>query len=236
MPKATHTHITPTPAPDVAPAAPTASVDAELLALVAEFRQVDAHMTALGVPDAAPDAHGDTWESAGAAVQDRWWEIVNQVIDLPAHTQAGWAAKASMIPAVFRDLGDDDTADHTLALSLVRDMLGQADPGPDGELIRLCDRLEAMNAEEAAILKMDPDAPDRGPFKPAYDALHAEWFAIDARLYDVAEPVTRAGVLAVARAAIAQAPKQADGWIDAPQLAEWLAFTVAEYVAREGVA
>ena len=36
----------------------------------------------------------------------------------------------------------------------------------------------------------------------------------------------------MAKAAVAQAPNQADGLIDAAQLAEWLAFTVAEYVAR----
>jgi hypothetical protein len=72
-------------------------------------------------------------------------------------------------------------------------MLGQADPRPDGELIQLCDRLVEMNAEETAIFKMNPDAPDGGPLKPALDALHAEWFAIDARLCDVAEPVTRTG-------------------------------------------
>jgi hypothetical protein len=221
----------------MAPVPPTASIDAPLLALAAEFQQVDARMVALGAPDAPPRANGETWESAGIPAQDRWWEIVNQVIDLPAHTQAGWAAKASMIPAVFRDLGGEGNADHTLALSLVRDLTGQNGPGPDAELIRLWDRLVAMHAEEAAIVKAaDPDAPDDGPHKPVLDALHEEWQAIDARLYDVAEPVTQAGVRAVARAAVSQAPRTVDGSIDAPQLAEWLAFTVAEYVAREGVA
>ncbi|HET6235748.1 MAG TPA: hypothetical protein VFE41_12430 [Acetobacteraceae bacterium] len=78
-------------------------------------------MRVLGAPD-APDG---VWESAGHDAHDRWWEIVNSVIELPAHTQAGFAAKASMIPAVFRDLGDEDAADHTLALSLVRDLTGR---------------------------------------------------------------------------------------------------------------
>src|SRR5271168_306810 len=128
---ADHTNTTSTPAPNVAPVPSTASIDAPLLALAAEFQRVDAHMTALGAHDALPDANGDTWESAGAAVQDRWWEIVNRVIDLPPYTQAGWAAKASMIPGVFRDVGDEDAADHTLALSLVRDVTGQNDGSPD---------------------------------------------------------------------------------------------------------
>ena len=44
---ATHTHTTPTPAPDLAPVPPTASVDAELLALAAEFQTVDARLMAI---------------------------------------------------------------------------------------------------------------------------------------------------------------------------------------------
>ena len=69
----------------------------------------------------------------------------------------------------------------------------------------------AIRAEERAITDADAWVPDRGQYKARFDALLAEWFAIDARLYDVDEPVTRARVLAVARAAVAQAPKQADG-------------------------
>jgi len=111
-----------------------------------------------------------------------------------------------------------------------------AGAGPDAELIRLCNRLVAIRAEERAITDADEWAPDHGPYKPRYDALGEEWDAIDARMYDVAEPVTLAGVRAVARAALSQAPRDADGSINAPQLAEWLAFTVVEYVAREGVA
>jgi hypothetical protein len=219
------------PAPDLAPVPPTASVDAELLALATEFQTVDARLRVLGAPD-APDG---VWESAGHDVHDRWWEIVNRVIDLPAHTQAGWAAKASIIPGVFRDVGDEDTADHTLALSLVRDMTGQADPGPDAELIRLCDRLVEIDAEERAILA-STDEDDGGPLKPRFDALNVEWRAIDERMCDVADPVTRAGALAVARVAVAQAPKQTDGSFSATELAEWLAFTAAKWFAREGVA
>jgi hypothetical protein len=64
-------------------------MDADLIAFAAEFQRVDAQMTALG----APNAPAGAWESAGGAVQDYyWWEIVHRVIDLPAHTQAAWAA------------------------------------------------------------------------------------------------------------------------------------------------
>jgi hypothetical protein len=154
-----HTNTTPTPASDMAPVAP-ASVDAEPIALAAEFQQVDAYMTALGAHDAVPGANGDTWESAGAAVQDRWWQIVNRVIDMPAHTQAGWAAKASMIPGVFRDLGDEDTADHTLALSLVRDLTGQEGPGPDAELLTACEAFHRIHAEMKDPRRGDTDEDD----------------------------------------------------------------------------
>jgi hypothetical protein len=53
---ADHTTTTPAPAPDMAPATPPASVDAEMIALSAEFQRVDAHMVALGAHDALPDA------------------------------------------------------------------------------------------------------------------------------------------------------------------------------------
>jgi hypothetical protein len=110
-----------------------------------------------------------------------------------------------------------------------------AGTGPDAELIRLCDRLVEIDAEERAILA-STDEDDGGPLKPRYDALNVEWHAIDARLCDVADPVTKAGALAVARAAVAQAPRQTDGSFSTPELAEWLAFTAAAWFAAEGVA
>ncbi len=234
MPKATHTHITPTPAP----VPPTASVDAELLALAAEFQIVDARLMAIN-EEINADTTGTMSMDKGepSAVHDRWWATVNQVIELPGHTVPGWAAKAAVIPAVIRDVADsgDGTPDINLALSLARDLTGQADPGSDAELIRLCDRLVEIDAEERAILA-STDEDDGGPLKPRFDALNVEWRAIDERMCDVADPVTRAGALAVARAAVAQAPKQTDGSFSATELAEWLAFTAAKWFAQEGVA
>jgi hypothetical protein len=169
MPKATHTDTTTAPAPDVAPVPPTASVDAPLLALAAEFQRVDAHVVALGAPDAPPN----TWESAGPAVQDRWWEIANSVIDLPAHTQAGWAAKAAMIPAVFRDIGDEGNADHTLALSLVRAMIAPNDGGPDVDLLVACEAFQAVNREMKDPRRGDTDADDE-----ALGLIVERWYAV----------------------------------------------------------
>jgi len=146
------------------------SVDAELLALAAEFAECDPRMVALGAAG-APDG---VWESAGRDMHDRWWEIVNRVIDLPAHTQSGRAAEASIVPAVIRDVGDEDTPDHKLVLSLVRDLTGQAGPGTDAELVRLCDRLVAIEIEEEDLQDRiaDDDERDvlREPLTAEYEA------------------------------------------------------------------
>ena len=167
---ADHTDTTTAPAADAAPVMP-ASIDAELIALAAEFAERDALMVALGAPG-APDG---VWESAGRDVQARWWEIVNRVIDLPAHTQAGWVAKASMIPSVFRDLGDDDTGDHKLALSLVRDLTGQAGPAPDIDLLAACQPFDAAFAD----MKAEPGDTEEDDAAVAA-AGHREIAALDA--------------------------------------------------------
>jgi hypothetical protein len=135
-------NTTPPRAPDVAPITPTASLDAELLALAAEFQTVDARLIAINdeiTADTTDTLSMDKGEPA--AVHDRWWQIVNRVIDLPAHTQAGWAAKAAMIPPVIRDVSSTaiGTADINLALSLARDLTGQEGPGPDAELLAACE-------------------------------------------------------------------------------------------------
>ena len=162
-PKATHTNTTPMPAPDVAPVPPTASVDAPLLALAAEFQTVDARLMAINdeiTADTTDTLSMDKGEPA--AVHDRWWAIVNRVIDQPAHTQAGWAAKAAMIPPVIRDVSSTaiGTADINLALSLARDLTGQADPGPDRELLAACETFHRIHAEMKDPRRGDTDADD----------------------------------------------------------------------------
>jgi hypothetical protein len=95
MPKATHTDTTTAPAPALAPVAPTASIDASLLALAAEFQQVDARLMAINdeiMVDTTDTLSMD--KGKPAAVHDRWWAIVNRVIELPAYTVPGWGAKA----------------------------------------------------------------------------------------------------------------------------------------------
>ncbi|HET6236884.1 MAG TPA: hypothetical protein VFE41_18265 [Acetobacteraceae bacterium] len=108
-------------------------------------------------------------------------------------------------------------------------------PGSDAELIRLCDRLVAIQAEETAMFEVDLYTDDDGSrFKPVMDALTEERRTVETRLYDVGGPTTKAGLLAAARAAASEAPKDADGAISCVALAEWLAFGVVERMAGEG--
>jgi hypothetical protein len=102
---------------------------------------------------------------------------------------------------------------------------------PDAELIRLCDRLVAIEAAETAIFttmdKDDDDARD-----DALDPFRKEWRAIEARLYEIGGPRTPQGMVAMARAAVAIGDIEPDGSVDAAYLGDWLAINVAACVAR----
>jgi hypothetical protein len=160
---ADQTTTTPAPAPDLAPATPAASIDAPLLALAAEFQQVNARLMAINdeiMADTTGPLSMDKVEPA--AVHDRWWAIVNSVIELPAHTAPGWAAKAAMIPPVIRDVSSAaiGTADINLALSLARDMLGQNGPRQDAELLTACEAFQAVHREMKDPRRSDTDEDD----------------------------------------------------------------------------
>ena len=145
-------------------ASPTpASVDAELLALAAEFQTVDARLMAINQEISADTTGTLSMEKdKPAAVHDRWWAIVNRVIELPAHTQAGWTAKAAVIPPVIRELSSTDigTADINLALSLARDLTGQVDASPDAELLTACEVFQAVHREMKDPRRGDTDSDD----------------------------------------------------------------------------
>jgi len=99
----------------------------------------------------------------------------------------------------------------------------------DAELIRLCDRLVAIEAERAAIFEtVAEDEQDR-----ALDAATGEYDQIEARLAELGNPTTLAGMRAMARAAVATAPKNTAGEVTAgvAGLSEWLAFGVVEAMA-----
>ena len=61
------------------------SVDAELLALAAEFQIVDARLMAIN-DEIMAETTGTLSMDKGepAAVHGRWWQIVDEVIELPA--------------------------------------------------------------------------------------------------------------------------------------------------------
>jgi hypothetical protein len=167
MPTATDINTTSAPAAG-------ASVDGELLAPAAEFQTVDARLMAIN-DELMADTTGTLSMDKGepAAVHDRWWAIVNRVIELPAHTAPGWAAKAAMIPPVIRDVSSTaiGTADINLALSLARDLTGQAGTGLDGDLLTACEAFHMAHSEMKAGRGETPE--DEAALGRAMDAWYA---------------------------------------------------------------
>lgn len=105
--------------------------------------------------------------------------------------------------------------------------------GADAELIRLYNRLVEIVAAEAVIFETVDEADQEKALQP----FTQEYRLIEDRVYDLGNPTTPEGVLACARAAVATAPKDADGTIYCGNhgLAEALAFTVAEMTAARAV-
>lgn len=95
-----------------------ADPDRDLLELAGEFLRCDAALVRL-------DGAGIVTDEKFGAIHARWWEIVHAVNDMTAHTQAGYAAKASMLPAIMRDYDLANAPGCRFALSLVEDMVGE---------------------------------------------------------------------------------------------------------------
>jgi hypothetical protein len=111
-----------------------------------------------------------------------------------------------------------------------------AGAGPDAEQIRLCDRLAANRAEWFALINSRHTIEDEKRTEPDNDRLLAERRALLDQIEAAPDLSTTAGAAAIARAALADAPVGVDGHWEAREDNEWLALTVAQYVAREGVA
>src|SRR5580693_4157072 len=95
--------------------------------------------------------------------------------------------------------------------------------GADAELIRLCDRMVALVAEEKALVDADERAHREGPNKPRYDALWAERGVIRDQIYDMDYPTTAAGAAAMTRAAMTEIDRDFEGNPAPCGLFEWLA-------------
>jgi hypothetical protein len=64
------------------------------------------------------------------------------------------------------------------------------DANSEAELIALCNRIVAVCAEQAAVAKANPWAPDDGPLSGKYHDLHDEWIMLVDRLQSAKRPTT----------------------------------------------
>jgi hypothetical protein len=83
----------------------------------------------------------------------------------------------------------------------------------DAELIAVCERLVAREAEGEAQAHADPHAPDAGPNHTRYLELMQQSRADCYRLFELPGPTTPEGARAVARAALAIVPRTTGGEI-----------------------
>jgi hypothetical protein len=148
---------------------PTPGDDAELLALVGSFQQLDAEVQRLNA--AAGVITDETWD----AVQGQWWAVAGRIEQMVAMTAAGVAAKASLLMPIVRDTAglEEASAGERFALSVARDM-GAAAPmqaaaqSSDAKLLaafatlqRHHDLIEAIVAEESAGSGITPESKDQ---------------------------------------------------------------------------
>jgi hypothetical protein len=105
-----------------------------------------------------------------------------------------------------------------------------AAPGADDELIALCDRMVQVQAMDRELYSLSED-PDSDPvIGPRLDAISKQWSRIMDDLADK-EPTTLEGARAMARAAVANMARCADGSIAIPDAPTQLAFDVVQWLA-----
>jgi hypothetical protein len=223
--------VTAARAAPVASAVTTAGDDAELLALCAEFHRVHAAVIAARGYDALQEA----------ALDERL-DVSGEIQRTPATTLAGHRAKASVAVVLRRENNGGDVCDSSdvdFAFAALLEIAGEPDAansaahgaaGPDAELITLCNRLVAIEAEEAVIFKTVAEEDDQDR---ALEPTTQEYRQIEDKLTELGNPTTHAGMRAMARASVAWAPRDLDGEITAgvAGLAEWLAFGIVESLA-----
>jgi hypothetical protein len=102
--------------------------------------------------------------------------------------------------------------------------------GADAELIRLCNRMVELEAARRTLIDSETQEDEA---QPELDGLYAESEAVFDRVCELPDPVTHAGALALARAALAEAPRELNGEIAWEGRAEWFAFGAAEFLVGE---
>jgi hypothetical protein len=106
---------------------------------------------------------------------------------------------------------------------------------PDVDLIALCDRIVEVRAEQAAVAKADPWAPDDGPLSGTYNDLHDEWIMLVDRLQSAKRPTTPEGIKAAARMAWESAGRNTSDRVFSDSPAEWIRLQVIAWAAGEEV-
>ena len=95
-----------------------AGADAELLALYRSFLAEHATVTAWNA--------GRVPEEIGEAAHDRWWACVDALLEIPAHTPAGLAAKAAVALCAVNDVEDPRNGADELARVVLAEIAGSA--------------------------------------------------------------------------------------------------------------
>jgi hypothetical protein len=163
---------------------------------------------------------------------------------LPSHSIGGKALQVRALTSSLgqtQDLGDAESSDTPMAdgtrygeyaMRNACDVgMPVAEPDQDAALIDLCDRLTALAGELEGLAKSDPSALDGGPNKGRHDALWRERVELRGRIYELADPVTRAGAEAAARAAMAVWDRDVNGNPTCKGLADRLAVMALKSIA-----
>ncbi len=123
------------------------------------------------------------------------------------------------------------TASHADQLRAAGALARDTGADPDAELIRCCDRIVQLEADARAIYAVRHTLEDERRTEPALDRLYAERDRYLSAIDELPVVTTLAGARAMARASVATAEKELDGNLSYQGDAEWLAFTVAEFLA-----
>ncbi len=145
----------------------------------------------------------------------------------------------TIAPSASRRRALLSTAAAAMAAGLGTVLPATAEAAPsaeEAELIRLCNRLVAIGANEQKLYRTVPHATLEGEaqlqerLKPGDE----EWRRIEERLYELdITPKTPAGISAMARAALAEAERTWDGEIVTLDLCGYLAWGVVESISPE---